>query len=120
MRAEEQAKRIGEAWEQLPNTPKRQVCFHVVEPDNQVDDFDIGAHAPRLADEDVNLIHKLWLDVTQERGLDDLNHKEIVTTALANLEEQMNNKGRQAILDRMRALIDKRSRKEQEGGDNGH
>jgi amino acid transporter len=120
MRAEEQAKRIGEAWERLPNKPKRQVCFHVVEPDNQVDDFDIGAHAPRLADEDVNLIHKLWLDVTQERGLDDLHHKEIVTTALANLAEQMNNKGRQAILDRMRALIDKRSRKEQEGGDNGH
>jgi amino acid transporter len=120
MRAEEQAKRIGEAWERLPNKPKRQVCFHVVEPDNQVDDFDIGAHAPKLADEDVNLIHKLWLDVTHERGLDDLHHKEIVTTALANLEEQMNNKGRQAILDRMRALIDKRIRKEQEGGDNGH
>jgi amino acid transporter len=120
MTAEEQAKRIGEAWERLPNKPKRQVCFHVVEPDNQVDDFDIGAHAPKLADEDVNLIHKLWLDVTQERGLDDLHHKEIVTTALANLEEQVNSKGRQAILDRMRALIDKRSRKEQERGDNGH
>jgi len=120
MTAEEQAKRIGEAWERLPNKPKRQVCFHVVEPDNQIDDFDIGAHAPKLADEDVNLIHKLWLDVTQERGLDDLHHKEIVTTALANLEEQVNSKGRQAILDRMRALIDKRSRKEQERGDNGH
>jgi amino acid transporter len=120
MTAEDQAKRIGEAWERLSNKPKRQVCFHVVEPDNQVDDFDIGAHAPRLADEDVNLIHKLWLDVTHERGLDDLHHKEIVTIALANLEEQMNNEGRQAILDRIRALIDKRSRKEQEGGDNGH
>jgi amino acid transporter len=120
MTAEEQAKRIGEAWERLPNKPKRQVCFHVVEPDNQVDDFDIGAHAPKLADEDVNLIHKLWLDVTRERGLDDLHHKEIVTMALANLEEQVNSKGRQAILDRMRTLIDKRSRKEQEGGDNGH
>src|SRR6266545_2822223 len=120
MTAEEQAKRIGEAWERLPNKPKRQVCFHVVEPDNQIDDFDIGAHAPKLADEDVNLIHKLWLDVTQERGVDDLHHKEIVTTALANLEEQVNSKGRQAIRDRMRALIDKRSRKEQERGDNGH
>ncbi len=120
MTAEEQAKHIGEAWEGLPNKPKRQVCFHVVEPDNQVDDFDIGAHAPKLADEDVNLIHKLWLDVTQERGLDDLHHKEIVTTALANLEEQVNSKGRQAILDRMRALIDERSRKEHERRDNDH
>src|SRR2546422_11147909 len=85
-----------------------------------VDDFDIGAHAPKLADEDVNLIHRLWLDVTKERGLEDLHHKEIVTTALANLEEQVNSKGRHAILDRMRALIGKRSRKEQEKGDNGH
>jgi hypothetical protein len=120
MTAEDQAKKIGDAWERLPNKPKRQVCFHVVEPDNQVDDFDIGAHAPKLADEDVNLIHRLWLDVTSERGLEDLHHKEIVTTALANLEEQVNSKGRQAILDRMRALIGKRSREDQEKGDNGH
>ena len=118
MTAEEQAKMIGDAWERLSSKPKRQVCFHVVEPDNRVDDFDIGAHAPRLADEDVSLIHNLWLDVTKEQGLDDLHHKEIVTMALANLNEQVHGKGRQAVLDRMRALIGKRSRKEQEGGDN--
>jgi hypothetical protein len=119
MAAEEQAKMIGDAWERLPNKPKRQVCFHVVEPDNRVDDFDIGAHAPKLADEDVNIIHKLWLDVTNERGMDDLHHKEIVTAALAHLEEQLKSKGRQEMLDRMRALIGKRSCKDQERGDNG-
>jgi len=120
MTAEEQAKKIGDAWERLPHKPKRQVCFHVVEPDNRVDDFDIGAHAPKLADEDVNLIHRLWLDVTKERGLADLHHQEIVSTALANLEEQVNSKGRHAILDRMRAVISKRSRADHEKGDNGH
>jgi hypothetical protein len=35
------------------------------EPDSRVADFDIGAHAPKLADEDVNLINRLWLDVTK-------------------------------------------------------
>ena len=29
-----------------------------------VDDFTLGAHAPTLADADVDLIHHLWLDVT--------------------------------------------------------
>ena len=114
MDPEEQAKRIGEAWERLPNRPKRQVCFHVVEPDGTLDEFNLGAHAPKLADDDINLIHKLWLDVANESGMEDLRHKEIVTAALARLAEEMKGAGRKEMLDRLRALIGKRSREDRE------
>src|SRR5437588_13071713 len=33
MTPEEQARRLGEAWEALPNRPQRQVLFRVIDPD---------------------------------------------------------------------------------------
>jgi hypothetical protein len=51
---EEQARRIGEAWERLTNKPKHQVCFRVVEPNGKMRNFYLGAHAPELSEQDVN------------------------------------------------------------------
>jgi amino acid transporter len=117
---EEQAKHIGEAWEKLPYKPKHQVCFKVVDADGSVEDFYLGAHAPKLTDEDVELIHRLWLDVTKEKDLGDFHHKEIVTVALSSLAEEMKNERRRQSLDRMRALMLKRSPAERNNNDNGH
>jgi amino acid transporter len=117
---EEQAKRIGQAWESLLNKPKRQVSLHIVEPDSQVDDFSLGAHVPKLSDDDVELIHKLWLAAIKEKGLEDFHHREIVTVALRRLAEEMKSEKRREALDRMRALMRTRSHAEKDGGDNGH
>jgi amino acid transporter len=105
---EEQAKHIGEAWERLPKKPNRQVCFHIVDPDGTVADFNLGAHVPKLADADIDLIHLLWLDATKESGMEDLHHKEIVTVALARLADEMKGVERKEMLERMRGLLDKR------------
>jgi hypothetical protein len=118
MTPEEQAKRLGEAWEDLPHKPKHQVCFRVVEPDGRAEEFYLGAHAPRLADEDVDLIHRLWLDVTHERGMEEVRHREIVTVALTRLAEEMKGGGRGVSLDRLRAAMSRRGTPgEKEGGD---
>jgi hypothetical protein len=50
----------------------------------------------------------LWLDATNEGGVDDLHHREIVTVALARLAEEMKGAGRQDALDRIRRLLHKR------------
>jgi Amino acid permease len=113
----DQAKRIGEAWERLPNKPKRQLCFHVVDHDGTVEDFDIGVHAPKLGDDDVSLIHKLWLEVTEEEGIDDLHHGDVVTAALTHLEDEMKGERRKEMLERMRALMKKRNGKGPEDDD---
>jgi hypothetical protein len=107
---EEQAKHIGEAWERLPKKPNRQVCFHVVDPAGTLDEFYLGAHVPKLTDADIDLIHVLWLDVTKESGMEDLHHKEIVTTALARLAAEMKGAARKEMLEQMRSLLGKRRR----------
>ena len=74
----------GNAAEEAESTGR----FTSSTPNGTVDDFNLGAHVPRLADADVDLIHTLWLDATKEGGVEDLHHKEIVTVALARLAEE--------------------------------
>jgi amino acid transporter len=104
MEPAEQAKSIGEAWERLPKKPNRQVTLHVVETNGTSSEFNLGAHVPKLADADIDLIHALWLDATKDGGVDGLHHKEIVTVALARLAEEMKGAGRDDALQRLRRL----------------
>ena len=104
MAPDEQSRRMGQAWEHLPSEPKRQVCFRVIDPDGQEHDYYLGAHAPKLTDEEINLIHKLWLDVTQETGVEELHHNEIVKIALGRLEQELIGKTRREILEQMRII----------------
>jgi amino acid transporter len=84
MSADEQAFRLGQAWEAMPD-PKRQFVFQVAHPDNTVETFRIGPHTPTIKSEDVNLVHKLWLDVKRYPGTEDIHHSDIVTLALTRL-----------------------------------
>jgi len=106
MTPDEQAKRLGHAWEELPKKPQRQVCFRVIEPDGQFREFYLGAHAPALSERDINLVHELWLDMMRQRGGDKLHHKDVVTVALARLRDDLRGKGREQVLDEMRRTLE--------------
>jgi hypothetical protein len=81
MTAEEQAYRLGEAWEAIPGN-KRQVVFQVVKPDETVATFRIGPHTPDIKTEDVHLIHRIWLKMRTRPGMEKLHHHDILTHAL--------------------------------------
>jgi hypothetical protein len=81
MTAEEQAYRLGQAWEALSGA-KRQVVFQVVRPDETVATFRIGPHTPDIKTEDVHLIHRIWLRMKKRPGMEDLHHHDILTHAL--------------------------------------
>jgi amino acid transporter len=98
----EQAKRMGQAWEGLSNKPKHQVCFRVVDPDGKTHDFYLGAHAPELSEEEVNLIHKLWLDIANGPEGEHLHHKDVITLALSRLEQDLQGAERQQVLEQIR------------------
>jgi hypothetical protein len=89
MLADEQAFRLGQAWEAMPD-PKRQFVFQVVHPDRTVETFRIGPHTPTIKSEDVNLVHKIWLDVKRHQGTEDIHHSDIVTLALTRLARDYN------------------------------
>jgi amino acid transporter len=104
MAPDDQAKQIGDAWERLPKKPNRQVTFHVVDANGTSIEFTLGAHVPKLADADIDLIHALWLDATKEGGVEDLHHREIVTVALARLAEELKGPDRARTLERLRRV----------------
>jgi amino acid transporter len=82
--AQEQAFHMGHAWEALPE-PKRQFTFYIVMPNGEAEAFHIGPHAPTLQTDDVQLVHRLWLNFRREAGMGGLHHSDIVTYALTRL-----------------------------------
>ena len=87
MTAEEQAFYLGQAWEALPE-PKRQFNFYVVEETGQFKVFYIGPHAPNLSPEDVQLVHRLWLNMRRDPAFANLHHSDIITYSLTRLAGQ--------------------------------
>ena len=87
MTAEDQAFHMGQAWEALP-APKRQFNFYVIGPGGETKVFFIGPHAPALSPEDVQLVHRLWLNMRRDPSVSDLHHSDIITFALTRLAGQ--------------------------------
>jgi hypothetical protein len=105
MTAPEQAFRMGRAWEAAPE-PKRQFVLHVVHPDMTVETFRIGPHTPTMRPEDVQLVHRMWLDITQEPGLDKLHHADIVSEALSRFAREYTGPERERILKDLQQTCD--------------
>jgi amino acid transporter len=89
MTGEEQAFKLGQSWEAMPE-PKRQFVFQVLRPDFTVETYRIGPHTPTMRTEDVHLVHKIWLDIKKFQGTEDIHHADIVTLALTRLSRDYN------------------------------
>ena len=92
---------LGRAWEAMPE-PKRQFLLQIVHPDGKVDTFHIGPHSPSLKTEDIHLVHRLWLNITREGGLDKLHHHDILTEALTRFARDYAGRDREEILKELR------------------
>jgi nucleotide-binding universal stress UspA family protein len=101
MAPDEQAFALGRAWESLPE-PKKQFVLQVVHPDGHLDTFRIGPHTPTMKDEDVLLLHRLWLNITREPGLENVHHHEILTEALTRFARDYSARERADILKELR------------------
>jgi amino acid transporter len=89
MTAIEQARELGRAWERLAETPRRQVWCRIVEPGHSEHSVSLGAHAPDLTAEDISLIHKIWLQVSQLPARRRVHHRDVVRVALERLEREL-------------------------------
>jgi amino acid transporter len=98
MNPSEQAKAFGDAWEKLP-APRPQLSLEILdEKTGKQMFFNLGPHPPRLWPEDTELLHKLWLDLTN-RGLGyKLHHRDVVRAALRKLESALATEGAEAIV----------------------
>ncbi len=102
MNPSEQAKAFGDAWEKLP-APRPQLSLEIVdERTGKQMFFNLGPHPPRLWPEDMELLHKLWLDLTN-RGLGHkLHHRDVVRVALRKLESILKSGEAEEILDELK------------------
>jgi uncharacterized protein YejL (UPF0352 family) len=93
---QEQARELGRSWEKLGERPRRRVLFKIIEPDDKEQVVELGAHAPPLTDEDVALVHKLWLQVSNIPSRRRVHHRDVVRVALNRLERDL--KGRADVM----------------------
>src|SRR6201999_972060 len=105
MTAHEQAYRVGQAWEALPE-PKKQITFYVVSPNGEAESFHIGPHAPSLQADDVELVHRLWLNFRRDPEMQNLHHSDIVTHALTRLAAEYARDKQETLLGLRRRVQD--------------
>jgi amino acid transporter len=98
MSPEDQAFHIGQAWESLPE-PKRQLNFYVIDPSGESRVYYLGPHAPSLRPDDVQLVHRLWLNLRRDPTIQDLHHSDIITYALTRLASQYAREKQEIIKD---------------------
>ncbi len=84
----EQGKLVGQAWERL-SPPRPSVSLEIVTDNGQSVFFNLGPHPPRLWPEDVDLVHRLWLELSERDPDAKLRHRDIVGVALRRMEEEL-------------------------------
>ncbi|HUA84627.1 MAG TPA: APC family permease [Bryobacteraceae bacterium] len=90
MESDELARRIGLAWEALPE-PRHPFSLEVISPDRPSIYVNLGPHPPRLWPEDVDLLHELWLKLSRSEKLGSrLHHRDVVGVALRRLQKDLN------------------------------
>ena len=103
---DEQAKLTGDAWERLPE-PRPRVTMEVYAPDGGFRDYPLGPHTPRLRREDVELMHKLWLDLTVDPKFAGAHHYDVVALALEELQRDLQTEKRGEILEKFAQKLHK-------------
>jgi len=103
--ADDQARRLGEAWERVPEPKQFDVRLAVRHSSGRTAVYHLGAHAPSLSADDLHLIHELWLDVVKTVG-PHVHHDDVVRAALTHMQDELNNTGpaRDAAIDLVRRI----------------
>jgi amino acid transporter len=97
----DQAREIGLAWERMPE-PRPSVTLEIFTPTGQEDVFYLGPHAPRLTPKEVDLLHKLWLELSEKLPTEEVHHHDVVHFALDEVEREIAQGQGADVVDRLR------------------
>ena len=104
MDSEELARRIGKAWERLPE-PRHAFSLEIITPGRPSAFKNLGPHPPRLWPEDVDLVHEMWLEISDQYAGSKVHHRDIVGVALRRMRQDLKSNDRgevvQDILDEL-------------------
>jgi len=100
----EQAREIGLAWERMPE-PRPRVTLEIFTPSGQEQIFYLGPHAPRLTPKEIDLLHKVWLELSDKLPGEEVHHHDIIHFALAEVEREIAQVQGDAVLERLRVHL---------------
>jgi hypothetical protein len=98
--SDEQAKLTGDAWEKMPE-PRPRLTLEVYGPDGSIQEYQLGPHTPRLRPQDLELLHRLWLEITSDPKFAGTHHYHIVSLALEELRKELQTNERSEVLDKL-------------------
>jgi amino acid transporter len=102
MTSEELARRIGLAWEKLPE-PRHPFSLEIISPERPSVYVNLGPHPPRLWPEDIDRLHDLWLRLSADESIGSkLHHRDVVGTALRRLEQELEGNERERVLQELK------------------
>ncbi len=98
MSSDELARRIGLAWERLPE-PRHPFSLEIITPGRPSTFVNLGPHPPRLWPEDVDKLHDLWLRLSADDAAGSkLHHRDVVGLALRRLQQELDGPQRDELL----------------------
>ncbi len=98
MDSEELARRIGQAWERLPE-PRHPFSLEVISPGRPSIYVNLGPHPPRLWPEDLDRLHDLWLRLSEDHFGSKLHHRDVIGAALRRLEKDLESERRNDVIE---------------------
>jgi amino acid transporter len=101
----EQGAQVGRHWEQLPE-PRPSLSLEIVlENQKDIVFFNLGPHPPRLWPEDIDLVHRLWLELSGKGLGSKLHHRDVVSAALRRMNQDLHSeRAEQVVSDVLREL----------------
>jgi amino acid transporter len=113
----EQAREIGLAWERMPE-PRPRVALEIFTPSGKEQIFYLGPHAPRLTPTEIDLLHRVWLELSDKLPGEEVHHHDVVHFALTEVEREMAQGEVDAVVERLRQhLHDIQGRRQMAGDD---
>jgi len=104
MSVTEQARDIGLAWERIPE-PRPRIALEIFKPSGQEQIFYLGPHAPRLTPKEIDMLHSLWLDISENLQGEEIHHHDIIHFALTEMKKRMANGHLDEVVEKMREHI---------------
>ncbi len=96
----EEARLAGLAWERLPQ-PKPQLTLQIFTPEGEEHVIYLGPHSPHLTPKEIDLLHSIWLELSNELSPEEVHHHDIVHFALNELRAALNNSSREQVKQRL-------------------
>ena len=97
----EEARIAGLAWEGLSD-PKPQLSLEIHFTSGQEHIFYLGPHAPHLTPKEIDVLHRIWLEVSCDVAPEEIHHHDVVHFALQELQQELSSSERAQVLAKLR------------------